>query len=219
MNPGPTIFVVDDNPTTRQALARLLESAGFRAETYSRAQAFLDAYDPTRPGCVLLDIRMPGMSGLELQDALTRQRIRVPVIIVSAHDQVENVVRAVKRGAVDFIKKPYRSQILLDRIHQALELDARQRQQDSKRAAAAARVATLSPREREIMDLLAAGLSAKAIAFRLHISRSTVDIHRMHLMNKLQASSVVDLVQLARLCSGEAAGQPASSELTLPSPD
>jgi len=224
MDERPTIFVIDDNKTARESLARLLQASGFRVEPYSSAQLFLEDYDPARPGCLVLDIRMPGMTGLELQERLDRKGFRIPIIIMSGHATVENVVRAIKGGAVDFIKKPYRAKVLLERIRQALEADARIRGEQAERAELATRLALLSPREREVMDLLAEGKSAKDIAARFGLNRKTVDLHRAHLMDKLQANSVVDLVRIAQACAGHenardrnvAAHQPmAGADMTL----
>ncbi len=199
MTPEATVFVVDDDERTRHALGRLLESAGLKAKAYFNAQEFLEGYDPARPGCLVLDIRMPGMSGLELQELLASKGIRIPVIVVSAYGEVENVVRAMRTGAVDFIKKPYRAKVLLERIRQALDMDARNHREDADRAGAAARLGRLSQRELQVLRLLVDGRSAKEIAHQLGLSRTTVDVHRRRIMIKLQAHSLVDLVRIARL--------------------
>jgi FixJ family two-component response regulator len=199
MKPEATVFVVDDDQALRDSLAWLMESVDLPVETYPSAQAFLDGYDASRPGCLLLDIRMPGMSGLELQEKLVQEGVRIPVIIISAYANVEQAVRAMKTGAVDFIKKPYKGEVLVERVCQALELDARIRREEAERADAAARVALLTPREREIMGMLAAGKSAKRIAYELDLSRKTVDVHRGHIMTKLRVESLVELVRIAEL--------------------
>ena len=196
MTAEATVFVVDDDKAVRESLERLMKSVGLPVETYPSAQSFLETYDPARPGCLVLDIRMPGMSGLELQEKLARDRINIPIIIVSGHGDVEKAVRAMKGGAVDFIRKPYKGKVLLDRIQQALEMDAGQRREEAERAEVAARIASLTPREREVMKLLAAADSPKRIAFKLGLSRKTVDVHRNHIMMKMRVDSLVELVQL-----------------------
>ena len=201
MEMKPTIFVIDDNKAARQSLEGLLRTSGFEVESYSSAAVFLEDYDSTRPGCLVLDIRMPGMSGLELQERLTRRGIRIPIVVMSGHGSVENVVQAMKGGAVNFIQKPYRAKALLESIRQALELDARIRQEQAERARIAARITLLSPRERMVMGLLAEGKSAKDIAAQFGLNRKTVDLHRAHLMEKLRAESVVDLVRLVQTCT------------------
>lgn len=196
MDPEPTVFVVDDDEAMRKSLRRLMESVGLAVETHSSADGFLDSYDPARPGCLILDIRMPGMSGLELQDRLGTDRIHIPVIIISAHGDVEKVVRAMKSGALDFIKKPYKGKVLLTRIREALQLDRRIRREEAERADVAARLARLTPREREVMALLVIGKPAKRIAFELGLSRKTVDVHRGHVMTKMQVDSLVELARM-----------------------
>ncbi len=199
MMPEATVFVVDDDEALRKSLRRLMESIGQAVETYPSAEAFLDGYDPARPGCLVLDIRMPGMSGLALQEKLSKQHIRIPIIIVSGHADVEKAVRAMKTGAVDFMRKPYKANVLLERIRQALELDARIRREQLERADVAARVALLTPREHEVMGFLAAGKSPKQIAFELGLSRKTVDVHRSHIMTKMRAESLVELARMVQI--------------------
>jgi len=196
MEMKPTVFIVDDDEAVRKALRLLIKSAGYGVETYGSAQEFLDAYDPTRLGCLVLDVRMPGMSGPELQERLSAQRIRVPVIIITGHGDVPMAVRAVKRGAIDFIQKPFDDRVLLERIEQAIELDARRQQQQLERARLEARMGRLTPREREVMDLLVTGKGNKEIAFELGLSRKTVDIHRAHIMMKLDLDSLADLLRI-----------------------
>ena len=198
MDAEATVFIVDDDEAVRESLGRLMESVGLASQSYPDAQAFLDDYDERRPGCLLLDIRMPGKSGLELQQQLVADGIKIPVIIISAHGDVEKAVQAMKAGAVDFIRKPYQGQILLDRIREALKLDEKVRQQERQRAEMADRVALLTPREREIMILLVAGKRPKQIAFELGLSRKTVDVHRGHIMTKMRADSLVELARMAQ---------------------
>lgn len=202
MKTDATVFVVDDDQAVRESLSRLMESVGQEVATYAGAQEFLDSYDPSRPGCVVLDIRMPGMSGLDLQEKLARDGMRIPVIIISGHGDVEKAVRAMKAGAVDFLRKPYKAKVLLERIGQALELDAKIRRQEAERAKAAALIAQLTPREREVMGLLATGAPSKQIAYHLGLSRKTVDVHRAHIMMKLQIDSVVDIARLVEIYDG-----------------
>ncbi len=198
MNTEGTVFIVDDNKDFRESLCALMESAGLAAETYINAQDFLDNYDTTDSGCLLLDIRMPGMNGLELQVKLIKDGIQIPVIIISAHGNVEKAVRAMKTGAVDFIRKPYEAELLLDRIWQALQLDADRRKEHAGRAEVAERFALLTPREFEVMQLLVVGKAPKEIAYALGLSRKTVDVHRSHIMMKLKTDSLVDLVRMAQ---------------------
>ncbi|MHC4445291.1 MAG: response regulator transcription factor [Planctomycetota bacterium] len=196
MNFKPTVFVVDDDEALRKSLSRLMESVNLPVETYPDARAFLNNYDPAWRGCLVLDMRMPGMDGLELQEKLIRDGIRIPVIIISAHGNVEKAVRAMKTGAIDFIKKPYKGEVLLERIRYALELDDRIRQREERRAGVEARIARLSPREREIMDQFVAGRSSKQIALDCGLSVKTVSIHRAHIMIKMGVESMTDLVRL-----------------------
>ena len=174
-----------------------MQSVGLPVETFPNAEAFLSECDARRPGCLLLDIRMPGMSGLELQERLSAEEIRMPVIVISAYGDVEKVVRAMKSGAVDFVKKPYKGNLLLARTREALELDARIRREAAARAEITNRLRRLTPREREVLSLLVTGKPAKQIAFELGLSRKTVDVHRSHVMAKMQVDSVVELVAIA----------------------
>ena len=200
MNAESTVFVVDDDQAMRASLQRLMESVGLPVKTYASAEAFLADCEPVRPGCLILDIRMPGgMTGLELQEKLAVDSICIPTIIISAHGDVEKAVRAMRCGAVDFIKKPYRGKVLLARVWEALELDARTRRENAERADIAARVHRLTPREHEVMTLLAAGRPVKWIALELGLARKTVDVHRGHVMTKMQAKSAVELARMVRV--------------------
>ncbi len=191
-----TVFVVDDDDALRKSLTRLMESVGFRVEAFASATEFLEGYDPDKPGCLTLDIKMPGMSGLDLQEQLAQQGCLIPVIIISAHGDVETTVRAMKSGAVDFLKKPYKGKVLLERVREALERDASRRRDEARHASAAARLNKLTTREREVMGYLVKGETTKQIAYQLGLSRKTVDVHRGHIMTKLQADSVVDLLHM-----------------------
>lgn len=194
-----TVFVVDDDIDIRNSLRSLIESVGLTVETYVHATEFLERYEPHRPGCLILDMRMPGMSGRELQQQLREREIVLPIIFISAHGDIPLAVEAIRDGAVDFIEKPFRAQALLDRIAEAIQLDARRRAEQASRAARHATLAQLTQREREVVDLLVAGNSIKQIAQTLNISPKTVQIHRANAMTKTESGSVVELV---KLCAG-----------------
>jgi FixJ family two-component response regulator len=196
MEAEPTVFVVDDDPGVRKALSLLLKSVGLNAEVYASGQEFLTAYDPQRPGCLILDVRMPGMSGLELQDTLRARGMTVPVIILTGHGDVPMAVRTLQAGAVDFVEKPFREQVLLERVQQALQQDVARRRAEAQHADARARLRLLTPRERQVLDLVVAGRHNKGIAAELGVSMKTVEFHRSKIMDKLQADSVAALVRL-----------------------
>ena len=195
-NARPTIFVVDDDMAVRDALKLLLRSVGQAVETYGSAQEFLDAYSEDRPGCLVLDIRMPGMSGLELQQKLNEKHSILPIIFITGHGDVPMAVEAMQAGAVDFIQKPFRDQDLIDRINQALEKDANNRAALGERNDIRKRLETLTPREREVLDLVVHGKANKVIAGDLKLSQRTVEIHRARVMEKMQASSLAHLVRM-----------------------
>ena len=199
MPPEPTVFVVDDDPAMRNSLRWLIESVGLAVAAYATAEEFLERYEPSRPGCLVLDVRMPGMSGLDLQDALAQRRITIPTIVITGHAEVAMAVRAVKAGAVDFIPKPFSDQLLLDRIRQALEQDRRDRETREHETDVARRVSHLTQREREVMDLIVAGKANKEVAAELGVSPKTVEVHRAHVMEKMRVASLADLVRLALL--------------------
>ena len=185
-----TVFVVDDDEAVRNSLRLLLKSVGLPVETSTSAQEFLDRFDPDRAGCLVLDIRMPGMSGLELQERLNAMHAMVPVVFITGHGDVPMAVEAMQHGAVDFIQKPFRDQDLLDRINQALEKDRENRAGLRARDAIRARIADLTPREKEVLDLVTAGKANKVIAGDLNVSQRTVEIHRARVMEKMEASSL-----------------------------
>ena len=195
-HPRPTIFVVDDDSAVRDALKLLLRSVGQAVETYGSAQEFLDAYSEDRPGCLVLDIRMPGMSGLELQQKLNEKHSILPIIFITGHGDVPMAVEAMQAGAVDFIQKPFRDQDLIDRINQALEKDSSNRAALGERNDIRRRLETLTPREREVLDLVVHGKANKVIAGDLKLSQRTVEIHRARVMEKMQASSLAHLVRM-----------------------
>ncbi len=191
-----TIFIVDDDTQVRQALALLMESVGLKVQTYPSADVYLEQFDPEAPGCLILDVRMPGMSGLELQARLAAEAMHPPVIIITGHGDVPMAVRAVQAGAVDFIEKPFNDQALLDSVHRALDLDARQRGRASKLAEVQSRLASLTPREQQVMKMVVTGKRNKNIALELSVSQSTVEAHRAKVMEKMQAQSLSDLMRM-----------------------
>lgn len=192
-----TIFIVDDEPDVRAALSMLIKSVGLNTETFEKPQDFLDSYDPERPGCLVLDMRMPGMSGLELQDKLASMGLHPPIIMISGHAEIANAVQAVQSGAVDFLQKPVSDQLLLDRIQQALLLDTENREKYNECNELQKRYTLLTPRELEVMQGVIAGKLNKVIAYELDVSTRTVEIHRAHVMEKMQADSLTALVHMA----------------------
>ncbi len=200
MNASPTVFIIDDDQAVRDAVGLLLRTAGLDVETFPRAAAFLESTAVRRPGCLVLDVRMPGMSGLELQRQLQQQGCRTPIIFMTGHGDVPMAIRAMKAGAFDFIEKPFQGEALLTRVREALQLDALERRRQVRRAEAMERMALLSPREREVLERVTAGQYNKVIAAELGISLSTVEIHRKRVMEKLQAGSLSDLIRTLALC-------------------
>jgi len=197
-----TVFIVDDDREVRAALQLLMESVGLRVETFEAAQVYLDQFDPSRPGCIVLDVRMPGMSGLELQAKLVEKAMCPPIIVITGHGDVPMAVRAVQAGAVDFIEKPFNDQALLDSVHRAIENDAMQRGEASHIADIKDHVARLTPREREVLDLVVAGYRNKLIASELNVSQSTVEAHRAKVMEKMDAKSLSDLMRMLLTLEG-----------------
>ncbi|UCD23772.1 MAG: response regulator transcription factor [Gemmatimonadota bacterium] len=192
----PTVFIVDDDAAVRDALGLLLRSIHLSCELYPSANAFLEAYDADRPGCLVLDVRMPGMSGLELQQELERLHSTLPIIFLTAHGDVPMAVTAVKAGAADFLEKPFRDQDLIDKIQHAIAADTSIRRKLEDRRQILARIQSLTPREREVMDKVVDGSPNKVIAMDLGLSQRTVEIHRTRVMRKMQASSLSQLVQI-----------------------
>ena len=199
----PVIYVVDDDDALRDSLRWLLESAGYRVADFSSTEPFLDAFEPGAAACLLLDVRMPGMSGIELQEQLLRRDQRIPIIFITGHGDVPMAVGAIKRGAFDFIEKPFRDDELLARIRSAIAVECRGTAQQQ---AAASRLATLSRRERDVMEGAVAGKPNKIIADELGISIKTVEAHRARMMGKLGVSSIAELVRLVLGAGGGSAG-------------
>jgi two-component system, LuxR family, response regulator FixJ len=192
----PTVIVVDDDDAVRTSLRLLLKSVGLPVETHGSAQEFLAAFDADQPGCLVLDIRMPGMSGLELQAKLAEEHAIVPIVFITGHGDVPMAVEAMQHGAVDFIQKPFRDQDLIDRINQALDKDKANRDSLQERDAILRRMAQLTPREREVLDLVTVGKANKVIAGDLDVSQRTVEIHRARVMEKMGATSLAHLVRM-----------------------
>jgi len=195
MTAEATVFVVDDNVGVRKSLRALLESAGLTVETYASGEEFLAAYDPERPGCLVLDVRLRHRSGLDLQDELRRRQAMLPIIVLTGHGNVPTSVRALKAGAVDFLQKPAPPKLLLARIRAALDSDRQARAVTTERAGVLERLARLTPREREVMELLVAGKTSKEIAVAMHVSVRTVEGHRRMVFSKMNVSSAAQLVR------------------------
>lgn len=197
----PTVFLIDDDQAVRDAVGLLLQASGLAVETFASATDFLDAGVVQRPGCLVLDVRMPGLSGLDLQRQLQLKGDRIPIIFMTGHGDVPMAIRAMKAGAFDFIEKPFQGGMLLERVREALQFDAWERCRQVQRAGAAARLAQLSSREREVLERVAVGQYNKTIAAELGISVSTVEIHRKRVMEKLQAESLSDLIRVLALAN------------------
>jgi len=197
---SPTVFVVDDDAALREALVQLLEAAGLQVENFPDGQSFLTAFVADRPGCLLLDVAMPGMTGLEVQAALTALGVQIPVVFLTGHGDIPMAVRAVQAGAVDFLEKPMTGQALLERVHRALALDQERRHAQALNHGVAERARRLSQREREVMALVVAGSSSKEVARLLGISVRTVEAHRTHVMHKMGATNLAELVGMAVHC-------------------
>jgi two-component system, LuxR family, response regulator FixJ len=196
MKKNPVVMVVDDDSGVRNAMRILLKSVGIEATLYASAQEFLASYQPSQPGCLVLDIRMPGMSGLELQQQLNLRGAVIPVIFMTGHGDIPMAVEAMQHGAFDFLQKPFRDQDLLDRIQRAIARDAELRQSLGEHSRIKAHLETLTPREREVLDLMTQGKQNKSIAQDLGVSPRTIEIHRARVMEKMNAQSVAELVRM-----------------------
>jgi len=193
----PLVYVVDDDPSIRKALERLLQSAGYDAMTFASAMEFMDSDHPDVPGCLLLDIKMPKLSGLELQDRLTEKGISIPIIFITGHGTVPDSVRAMKAGAMDFLQKPFKDSELLDMVSQGIQRHRRLRQKQRQMNTLRARMETLTPREREVFKLVVRGMLNKQVAYDLGITEKTIKVHRAQVMQKMGAQSLADLVRFA----------------------
>ena len=192
----PTVYLVDDDLSVREGLTDLLSSVGLHVEAFASPQEFLDRKRPDAPGCLILDIRLPGPSGLEFQRLLASSEIHLPIIFISAHGDIAMSVRAIKSGAIEFLTKPLNEQQLLDAVHAGIERDRMRRQEASTFAEIRLRFDSLTPREREILSLVVSGQPNKQIAAHLGLSEMTVKVHRANVMHKMQAKSVIDLVRM-----------------------
>lgn len=199
MSNTATVFIVDDDQEVRNALQLLMESVGLQSETFSSAQNFLDQFDINRSGCIIVDVRMPGMSGLDLQAQLASEKLHPPIIIITGHGDVPMAVRAVQAGAIDFIEKPFNNQAMLDSVHRAIEKDSQQRGEVSRLLDIEAHYNDLTPREKEVFQYVVEGKRNKVIAIEMGVSQSTVEAHRAKVMEKMAAATLSDLMRMALL--------------------
>jgi RNA polymerase sigma factor (sigma-70 family) len=194
--PASIVFVVDDDPSIRRAIKRLIESVGLQAEVFGSAAEFRNSSHPDIVSCLILDIRLPGVSGLDFQRQLSEAKINLPIIFISAHGDVPMTVRAMKAGAIEFLTKPFRDQDLLDAVQVALQRDRARRQREGEIATLRERFESLSPREREVVDMVVSGMPNKQTAAKIGTSENTVKVHRSRAMEKMRAQSLADLVKM-----------------------
>src|SRR5258706_1338539 len=197
IDPEPVVFVVDDDPSVRRSTERLLRTAGLKVQTYSSAREFLGGHRPEGPACLVLDVRMPGLTGMDLQRELAKSGIHIPIIFITAHGDIPLTVRAMKAGAVEFLTKPFRSRSLLDAVRAAIERDRSAHKARSETADLRECYEQLTPREREVMPLIASGMLNKQVAGELATTERTIKFHRAHIMQKMKAQSLADLVRMA----------------------
>jgi len=207
---SPTVLVVDDDASLREALSDLFNSVGLHTNSFASASEFLGSKLPDGPSCIVLDIRLPGLSGLEFQAQLATANVRIPIIMMSGHGDIPMTVRAMKAGAIDFLTKPFRDQDMLDAVAQAIERDRRRRENEKVLGDVKRLFATLTPREQEIMTLVTTGLMNKQVAAKVGLSEITVKIHRGHVMRKMGAKSLADLVRMAELLELHSSKNPRS---------
>ena len=206
-DPRPVVFVIDDHPGMRKSLCYLIEAAGLSVQSYATAREFLDSYDAARRGCLVLDMRMPGMTGLDLLDELANRGDARPAIMITGFGSVPTAVRAMKAGAIDFLEKPFDDDELLERIQQGLQLDAMWRNWQNKSIDIVARLASLTPREREVLDLIIAGHRSREIADSLGVGIGAVADHRQRVMRKMNARTALDLVRMVSMCRKSSSAQ------------
>ena len=192
----PVVYVVEDDEVLRSLLRALAQSIGLTCRTFPSANKFLEQYDPRQPGCLVLDVFMPGMSGLELQDELNRRGAVIPVIFITGHADVASAVAAVRHGAFNYLQKPFGNSELIANVREALALDRRSREMLAQQDAIRDRLASLTPREREVLELIVRGLASKVMAEEMGLSKRTVELHRSRVMGKMGASSIAQLVRM-----------------------
>ena len=209
--PNAVIAIVDDDPSAREGLSSLLRSAGLRVETFASAQEFLAHSSGEAPSCLLLDLQLPGLSGLDLQKRMAEARLEIPIVFLTGHGNIPASVQAMKAGAVEFLTKPFDEQVLLQAIREAIERDRRSRQQHAEMRGLRERYESLTAREREVMQQVVSGLLNKQVAAELNITEYTVKIHRGHVMHKMHADSLADLVRMAESLGIRSHKQPAQT--------